>query len=469
MLRWQDYEQWLGPVLKQTSFPDLPAPVVGQWQTDSRQLQAGQWFIPLRGERFDGHTFIAQALQTGATGFLYDASYAHQLNAAQKAVGIAVTDTLQAFQAISKGWRQSLKQLKLLALTGSSGKTTTREMMFCVLQAAGSTLKIQQNYNNEIGVPITLCQLLPEHQYACLEFGARHVGNIAFLVTMATPNVCTVLNIGSAHVGEFGSPEKLRQTKLEMFRTSAPHATLVGNADDPHILSAMQSSERRWISFGRSSHASVQLLTEKWLPNGTMELTFRVHQEHVTVRLPLAHAAYPINAAAVLAMSYAANIPLAKAVEGLAQFNGVKGRFMRLTAGPLQLIDDSYNANPESMMMGIDSLRQAFPNEPIVMVLGDMLELGESAPTAHQQIGAYAAQKLNIGHLFAVGPHAKQYVDGARASGLSAGATSDYAQVDDLIAQLGKLEKSGKVIYFKGSNGIKLSRAIQALVAKYET
>lgn len=464
MPTWKDYESWLSDNFVEWGDRIAAAPLPRAIQTDSRHIATGQWFLPLKGERFDGHAFIAEAMAKGALGFFYQAGSQDSLPRTLLAQGVAVRDTLAAYQAIGRGWRETFPALRLVALTGSSGKTTTREMTTCALEAVGPCLRIQQNFNNEIGVPISLCQLSSEHRFACFEFGARHVGDIRFLNSLARPNVCALLNIGSAHVGEFGGPEKLRQAKMEMLVDAAPGATLVVPADDTRALAAARELGRPLISFGETKGADVRVENVRWLDNGGMEIAFHYAGATFSLRLGCAHDRYPINAAAACAMTLAAGGSMAAAIQGLSQFTGVKGRFVVHRTGGKTIIDDTYNANPESMRAGLQSLKRAFLSDSRVIILGDMLELGENAPSEHERIGEFCAREVKPAALIAVGELSPAYLEGAKRVGLSAERMKHYHSAQTLISDLNAIRGLGDIFYLKGSNGIRLSQVLNALL-----
>jgi UDP-N-acetylmuramoyl-tripeptide--D-alanyl-D-alanine ligase len=206
---------------------------------DSRAIKAGDIFVAIKGESFDGHQFIASAIAKGASAFIYAESAHEKLNnisETERKLGIGVKDTLAALQAIGLGWREMLNPKHVIALTGSVGKTTAKEMIAAICESAGATHYSRGSFNNEIGVPLTLLKLSEEHQYVVLEFGARHEHDIGFLCSIARPNVAACLNAKAVHLSEFGSLEKVVKTKTEIFLDSDAHATLIAPADDRTVL-----------------------------------------------------------------------------------------------------------------------------------------------------------------------------------------------------------------------------------------
>jgi UDP-N-acetylmuramoyl-tripeptide--D-alanyl-D-alanine ligase len=465
MPTWDDYRRWLGSAWLDTAPPRERAPELARLSTDTRTIGSGDWFVPLSGGNFDGHKFIGEALGKGASGFFYEAKRRADLEPTWLARGVAVTTPLEAFQKAASGWRTELRDIKILALTGSTGKTTTKEMLSGILRKAGETLATQASFNNEIGVPKTLAMLTERHRYAAVEMGARHKGNITFLCELVHPDVVGLLNVGLAHVGEFGSVQNLLDTKLEIFRDSPTSAICVASQDDERILKGAKARGKRVLSFGRAKGSDVRIAVETWNEDGTMTVALDTPSGRVDTRLGIAHEAFPVNAAAACAMSLAAGITPEHAALGLAGFAGIKGRFQVHAKGGLTIIDDTYNANPDSMRAGLTTLSRAYERRGKVVVLGDMLELGERSVEEHRSIGAFCARVANPELLVAVGQSAAHFLDGATAEGYAVLKTRAFANVDALLAARLPLADFGKVVYAKGSNGIKLSRLIEALLS----
>ena len=461
---WEEYKAWLGPELK-GPLPAGPAPELRALSTDTRTVKAGQWFVPIAGERFDGHEFIADAMRQGAEGFFYAAARKSEIPAEILAKGLPVGEPLAAFQKLGAGWRLSLKRLKLIGLTGSTGKTTTKEMLSQVLRVAGPTFATHASFNNEVGVPKTLQNLSPEHQYAALEFGARMPGNIKFLCEMAAPDVVGLVNVGIAHLGIFGSVENLLNTKLEIFRDSPRHAVQVAYADDHRIVNGAKNTGKKTLTFGKDAAADVRLVDSLWQAgNGTMTVKLSLLGRSLEIPFGVAHEVFPINAAAAAALATAAGVSSADIVKGLSGFRGVKGRYQVHQVGKLVLIDDTYNANPDSMRAGLTTLGRAFSGKKLVLVLGDMLELGDTSPEEHRKIGKERVAPLSPELLITVGLDALHIAEGAKAAGLAAGNIRSVATIDELDAAGFDYEKAGDVLYAKGSNGIKLGRLVDRLL-----
>jgi UDP-N-acetylmuramoyl-tripeptide--D-alanyl-D-alanine ligase len=470
---WKLYETWLGDqlvephnILKTTAL----APHPSHWSTDSRSLEPGQWFVPLKGPHFDGHRYIADIIAKGAAGFLYQEE--EPVDLSLQALGIRVKNTLMSYQKIALGWRKSLFDLRLIAITGSNGKTTTKEILAKILRDNGPTLATESNFNNEIGVPKTLLNLLPEHRYAVVEFGARFPGNIKELVEIGSPDITCLLNAGMAHVGIFGSVEKLRDTKLEIFRNLRSGGTQIVPYDDPIILREALKLSNHSITFGTHPLSDVRLgpiAVDRQFLKTKFEIYYQ--GQRYPIDLNSTHKIMGINCAAAFAMGIACEIPPAKIATSLQNFPGVKGRFQVSTHFDFVLIDDSYNANPNSMAAGLESLQSLGSQRPLILFLGDMLELGDLAVSEHQRIGHIAAM-LNPLQLHFIGSHANDFKKGALDASAKSGQIYCYNKVEDLLETIQSTKPPWSckhpIIYVKASRGIRLDRIVE-LLQKLET
>lgn len=459
---WDDYKRWLQ--LESFVPPELPAPALARLSTDSRSIKAGDWFVPLSGESFDGHRYVSQALAQGAAGFFYAAARGSEFSAAERKLGLAVKDPLEALQKAASGWRRQMPQLKLVALTGSAGKTTTKEMLARILRQSGPTLATEANFNNEIGVPKTLQLLRSDHRYAVLEFGARQTGNIAFLCKLATPDVTCLLNVGTAHVGIFGSVEKLLATKLEIFQYGASNSIQIANFDDPRIMTGAKATGKKTISFGTAPGADVQVESCHWLANASgMQVTLNVLGTRSCFEMGVAHAMFAVNAAAAAAMAVAAGAKVECVAAGLTGFSGAKGRYQIHQVRRLTVIDDTYNANPESLAAGLATVARSYQGKRIGLVLGDMLELGNDSHAQHRRLGLELIAPMRPTLLATIGEEARVFAEGARAGHYPPDQLRSYSSVLDLLADHVAFEDCCDVLYIKGSNGVKLAKLVEAL------
>jgi len=431
-------------------------PLFRRVSTDTRALKPGDLFVALRGERFDGHTFLAQAHAAGAAAAMVDSDVG-QLPLPT----VVVDDTRLALGRLAAHWRSRFF-VPLVALTGSSGKTTVKEMLAAILrEAAGGeegdvVLATRGNLNNDIGVPIMLLELAPTHRYAVIEMGMNHAGEIRYLTQLASPGVALITNAGRAHIEFLGSEEAIAQAKGEIFEGLKSDGVAVINADDRHApMWRTLAGTRRQIEFGLDHPAPVTatyrertLETEVTLttPQGTAATTVRARGAH-NVR----------NALAAAAAAYALDVPIDTIAAGLSQYSGVKGRLqMKAGLNGSVVVDDTYNANPESVRAAIDVLAQAVGRK--LLVFGDMGELGREAPRLHTELGAYA-KTAGIDQLVTLGEHSARTTQG-----FGAGA-HHYDQIEDLIRETARLLAPGVTVLVKGSRFMRMERVVAALVS----
>lgn len=472
---WRDYQAWIGPgCTPQGTSPHAPLP--SDFHYDSRTLKVGAWYFPLVGSTFDGHTFILNAIeQKGARGFFFDPHRfdIRTLPVSLQTLGVAVGPTLPALQAIASGWRRRAHSVKVVALSGSSGKTTVKAVlgaMFAGVFPENSVLCPASSLNNEIGVPQTLCRITPATRRVVLEMGARHRGDLRFLVGLANPDVVGLLNVGSAHVGEFGGPEALLEAKLEILRSAEAHATAVYPLDDPRIARTRQSWQTRTtISFGTGADADVRVLTSTVRQGAITSVQLAVRGEgSVVVDIPLVHEHCAVNVAAALAMARAAGDSTTLLSQGAQKYSPPHGRYQMLrTAGPL-VIDDTYNANPHSMLAGLTSVARLEPRpKSILFVLGTMKELGDQSDDSHRAVGRFVAETFPSARLVIVGSEAKPLMEGAIAAGLT---SAQICHVDDVrtwTPDIPHWVDGTDLVYLKGSRAVTLDVAVNALLQHF--
>ncbi|MHB1214011.1 MAG: UDP-N-acetylmuramoyl-tripeptide--D-alanyl-D-alanine ligase [Thiobacillus sp.] len=419
--------------------------------TDSRTLVPGDLFIALRGEKFDGGKFAAQALQQGAAGVVLDAAQAPDMDAA-----IRVDDTRLALGRLAAGWRRRFA-IPLVAITGSNGKTTVKDMLAAILRVeAGSgdaVLATEGNLNNDIGLPLMLLRLRESHQYAVLEMGMNHAGEIDYLTHLARPNVAVVNNAMTAHIGFLGSVENIARAKGEIFNGLTDAGIAVFNADDAHAPMWRESNARRSVvDFGLSQPAAVR---GKYRP-GTYGSALAVTLPHacldIALQVPGEHNA--MNALAAAAAAFALDVSLRSIVAGLSGFSGVKGRLQRKPAlHGSTFIDDTYNANPDSVKAALAVLAQQ-PGRK-VLVLGDMGELGDDAAAMHAQIGL-AARAAGVDRLLALGEATRETV-----GAFGAGAMY-FERIQELLAELENVLTPDTTVLVKGSRFMQMERVVNS-------
>jgi UDP-N-acetylmuramoyl-tripeptide--D-alanyl-D-alanine ligase len=370
---------------------------------DSRDAVKGSLFLALVGENSDGHDFTENAQSHGASGFLTTREV--------KGNGVIVTDVLLAVRALAAYVRNELPDLKVIAITGSSGKTTTKDLLASILSSRAQCVSTKASFNNELGAPITLLECTPETKYCILEMGARHLGDIAALCEMAKPDVGVVLRVGTAHLGEFGSVEKIAQTKGELIQSLAPDAIAVLGTYDTHTKSMKSHHTGKIIYFGEDSHDDVRAAdVEMREARAHFDLVTPEGRDAVGMRLIGAHQVS--NALAAAAVCTALEIPIEVIASGLSTADSAsKWRMQIDEVDDLLIINDSYNANPESMKAALDSL-VLFAQErggASWAFLGQMHELGPQSNALHASVAAHA-HELGIDHLVSVGTRA--FADG---------------------------------------------------------
>jgi len=420
--------------------------------TDSRTLKRGALFVALRGPSFDGHDFVKAAIERGAAAALVERPLSVDLPQ------VVVADALAALSVFAREWRRQFR-IPVIGVTGSNGKTTTKELIGAILSRLGSCLITRGNLNNHIGVPLMLMELESSHRYAVIEMGANHQREIAHLAGLAEPTIGIVTNAGAAHLEGFGSLEGVATGKGEMFQSLPQDGVAVINADDAYATMWREArSADRVLTFGFEQRADfmahkVQAISDA---NG-----FRIDFDLVTpagakaATLALAGLHNLRNALGAAAVAFAAGATLEQIVEGLAAMRPVSGRLeLKPAINGAFLVDDSYNANPSSLKAGLDALR-GFSGKRW-LVLGDMLELGDSANELHAEVGRYARQ-AGIERLLAVGKHSHFAVE---AFGRGA---QWFGDIDALVAEARRTLVPDVAVLIKGSRANRLERVSAAL------
>jgi len=441
------------------SLPPASGPAFTGVSTDTRSLQAGQLFVALVGDRFDAHGFLAGAAGAGAALAVVQRGRARP-GAPSALPLVEVDDTLVALGALARHHRRRF-EIPLGAITGSNGKTSTKEMVAAILATRGSALKTQGNLNNEIGLPLTLFGLSPAHRSAVVELGMNHAGEIDRLTRICEPDAGLVTVVQAVHTEHFADGLRgVARAKGELFRALRPGATAVVNLDDPWILAEASARGGPRITFGSGAEADVQLLAT--VPDAAGQtLSLRVRGAPHLVPLSFLGTHNALNAAGAFALGLALGIEPDDCARGLAEARP-HGQRLRLVPGRggVQVLDDSYNANPGSMKAGLSTLGSLSGRERSVAVLGDMLELGEEGPAAHAELGREAARHARVVAFF--GPQSASGASAAtkEAAGCEVG---HFADVDALISWLTSRLRDGDTVLVKGSRGMRLERVVAAL------
>ncbi|TDC69093.1 UDP-N-acetylmuramoyl-tripeptide--D-alanyl-D-alanine ligase [Actinomadura sp. GC306] len=433
--------------------------VSGPVVIDSRAAAPGTLFAALKGERADGHDFASAALAAGAAAVL-----------AQRPVEgpcVVVPDVQEALGRLARGVLDRLPDVTVTAVTGSAGKTSTKDLIGQLAGRAGPTVFPPGSFNNEIGLPLTVLRADTGTRHLVLEMGARGIGHIAYLTGIAPPDVAVVLNVGTAHVGEFGGRENIARAKGEIVEALRPGGTAVLNADDPLVAAMASRTAGRVVTFGRSPGADVRAEDETLDERGRARFTLVTPEGSAPVAL-LLHGSHAVgNALAAAAAARAAGLGPAEIAEGLSQAVPASRWRMEVTerADGVTVVNDAYNANPDSTRAAIDVLVHMARGRRAYAVLGEMAELGDSAAAEHAKIGEHAARSGVCG-LVVVGANAAAMAGGARQVGSW---TGECVQVDDVGAAVAALHERlapRDVVLVKGSRVAGLERVAEAILAE---
>lgn len=432
----------------------LTAPVsVTGVSADSRRVNPGELFVALSGDNFDAHAFVPQAFARGAAAALVS-------RPVTDAAGplLVVDDTLRAFQELARFHRERFG-LPVVALTGSNGKTSTKEMIAAVLEPLGPVHRTAGNLNNHVGVPLTLLGLEGGHRAAVIEMGMNHPGEIRRLAQLARPGTAVILNAGRAHLAGVGGREGVVAAKSEIAEGLTAADTLIFFGDDPALREKNQARPCRQVTFGLGPNVDLQASDIE--EQGLEGVSFDARGfGRVSLRFPGRHSV--LNALAALAVARVVGVPAEAAVSALAALTPVPGRLIVRRFPGLTVIDDTYNANPDSMRAALDILKETAHAGRRVAVLGEMLELGPATAALHREIGAAAAF---VDHLYAIGPSAGETAAAAVAAGLDARAVTVAPDAESLIRAVRADLRDGDLVLVKGSRGMALERVVNALAA----
>lgn len=433
------------------------AMVTGPVVIDSRRAGPGALFAALRGERADGHDFARQAVAAGAAAVL-----------AEREVGVpavVVPDVLTALGHLARAVLDRLPGVRVVGLTGSSGKTSTKDLLAALAARLGPTVAPPGSYNNEIGHPLTVLRADESTRYLVLEMGARGRGHIARLTGVAPPDVGVVLNVGSAHLGEFGSREAVAEAKGELVEALPADGTAVLNADDPLVLAMAARTSALVVTFGRSPEATVRADRESLDDAGRPRFTLCTPEGSAKVALRLYGSHAVSNAVAAAAAARELGMPVADIAAALSEATPASRWRMEVTRRPdgVTVVNDAYNANPESVLAALDTLVHMARGRRAFAVLGCMAELGAATASEHERIGARAARG-GLAGIVAVGETAASVLKGAEGV---ASWTGERVRVDDAggaIAAMAERLRPGDVVLVKGSRVVELERVALALL-----
>lgn len=426
--------------------------------TDSRHIKPGELFIAISGEHFDGHDFVINALEQDAAGALVSGKWyvEHGKRMPEHGAVVSVPDVLNALQMLA-GWHRMQFDVRVVAVTGSNGKTTTKDMITAILETQHHLLKTPGNLNSQIGTPQVLLSLNASHDLAVLELGMNHAGEISRLAKMVRPSVAVITNVGPAHLENLKTLEGVGRAKGELLDFLSPDGWAVLNADDPYVMAQRGRTKARILTFGTGIGSDIKLENSTSSITGS---TFELNDgSSYHLRIPGEHQVK--NAMAAIAVARLLGIADDTVKSVLSALQPSAMRMCYLNLGDIQILNDTYNANPTSTVSALSTLSMTSKRK--VAILGDMLELGEISGSAHRKVGQTAAHSCDI--LITVGEYSKNMTDGAIATGMN---ISDIFQCEDTstAAEMAmSLIKTGDVILVKGSRGMKMEIIVEAITA----
>lgn len=445
--------------------------VMSSLSTDTRHLKKNDWYLALCGSNFDGHDFINEALEKGAAGVVVSKKI--DLSSLKVAV-LQVEDTLKALGDIAHFWRKRF-DIPVVAITGSNGKTTTKEMLAQCLLAAGTVLKTAGNLNNLVGLPLTLLQLNAEHQFAVVEMGMNAPGEIARLTAIAEPTIGLITNVGRAHLGGFENEEGIARAKGELFWGLSSSAMAVVNMDDRSIpfigdgsgpfaddpLLSCLRFRYGWQMASEEVYTPDLLCTDVVMGEKEMHVVVQMGGDEKTFILPVVGRHYVYSFLATYSVCSILGVEDEVVQRGLDAFIAPNMRDELIeTAGKYTLVNDCYNANPDSMENALINLNERFSARRKIAVLGEMFELGENSARLHEEVGAMAASK-KVDVLLAFGSQQQAMLKGFKAR--SKNEAYGFEDFDALVAKLKERVRKGDVVLVKGSRGSRMERIIEAL------
>ena len=438
------------------------------YSIDSRTIAPGDLFVAIRGDRFDGHEFVAAALEAKAAGAVVsEVPVGHEAGRGQSALLIQVDDTTRALQDIAREIRRR-SAATVVAITGSAGKTTTKELTAEFLAAKYSVFRNKGNLNNHIGLPLSLVELRHRPDVAVVELGMNHAGEIRTLVGIAEPDVRVWINVGDAHLGFFASADAIADAKAEILDGARPGDLLVANADDPRVTARTSGFAGRTITFGSAEGATIRARDVQHRGLDGMAATIDTPRGAVRVTTPLLGRGNLANVLAATAVATELNIPLDAIAERAASMKPAvhRGELLRLPGG-VTLIDDSYNSSPAALMQSLETVKAASGSARKVAILGEMLELGAHSARLHAECGrAVAAAGLDL--LITVGGDAARVLaDAARNAGLPPSAVMHAPASADAADLALKKIRPGDLVLIKGSRGIQTDLVVDRLKVEF--
>jgi UDP-N-acetylmuramoyl-tripeptide--D-alanyl-D-alanine ligase len=439
----------------------LPAVAVTGVSIDSRTIRAGELFVAICGDCHDGHEFVGAAFDRGAV-----AAVVAESAGIQSAPGplVRVSDTTDALLTLS-GWYRDRSAVRVVAVTGTNGKTTTKDMTAAVLARQWCVAKTQGNYNNHIGVPLTLFGIENRHTAAVVEIGMNHPGEIARLGAAVKPLVGVITNVSEAHIETMHDIETVTQAKGELLDVLDRGGSAILNADDPRVMSQVGRAPANVSTFGLSEDADVRAVGIEVSESG---VSFRVEKSDITdssatIELPVPGRHNVMNALAAIAAGAALGVPVGEAADALSGFEPSPMRMTVLTVGGRTVINDAYNCNPGSLRAALETLVSVGRGRATAAAIGDMLEMGERSEEVHREAGVAAAE-LGVERLYLYGSEVEALRDGATDRGMSPDRVRTYRDKGALVRDLDRDLAPDGVLLVKGSRGMRMEEVVELLV-----
>lgn len=432
---------------------------VGGISIDSRSIKAGDCFIAIKGAHFDGSDFINDAVLKGASLVVANAKPAASPGAA---AFIVVRDPVRALGDIAAFHRKRFN-VPTVAITGSNGKSTTKQMTAAAIGSLGRILKTEGNFNNLIGLPLTVLKWTHKDDAAVLEMGMNAPGEIARLTEIADPDVGLITNVSSAHLEFLHSVENVAKAKGELFRGMRSDKVIVVNLEDSWVVKMAEGYRGRVYTFGMQNDADVRFGRMESRSLESIDMTVYIDGKEWMVHLPVPGTHNVMNAMGALAVARALGVPTNDAIRGIESFKPMPMRMERIQLSKgIQIVNDSYNANPKSVVEALRTVSGAKRAGRFVAVLGDMLELGKDSAKCHEEVGEAVAQ-YKVDRLFVFGERAGDLAAGAKKSGMDSGKITIHKEIDRLKEEILDFIRTGDIVLVKGSRGMKMERVVEFL------
>ena len=419
---------------------------------DTRSIQPGELFIALQGDKFDGHIFVRQALEKGAGAVMTHKQMGPGVPA------VFVDDTREALGALARGYRANHK-CQVIGITGSVGKTTTKEMIADILATTYRTCRTQGNHNNNVGLPLSILQIDDDCEMAVLEMGMNHFREMSYLTSIARPNVALINNIGTMHIEHLGSREGILTAKMEILEGLMPNGETVFNGDEPLLWNQRELLNKKPVFFGIENPACDVTATNIVQADDGMYFRVVGSGQEFDVFVPAEGMHIVYDALAAITVGLLENVRPERIQAALSRFRNTGSRQSIYEKGGVTIIEDCYNAGPESMKAALEVLAERGGEGRRIAVLGDMLELGTCSIAEHYRLGRLAAEKADI--VYAYGPHSDRVVIGAVTGGISHKCTARFDTHEEMAAMLRRTAKPGDTLLFKGSRGMKMETVLK--------